>query len=76
MTKHIFIVFKMFLFQGLLAGYIHREHVSTLLENEKKFSFLSNLEREMSFVTEQVSKTKAIQKQVIHNFRKDKIKAE
>lgn len=37
---------------ALLFAYAHKKHVETLFENEKHFSHLSNLERELSFRTE------------------------
>jgi len=41
-------------FLGLLVGYVHQHHVSSLLESDRHFSHLSTLEREMSFRTEMV----------------------
>ena len=37
---------------AILFGYYHMYHIETLFENEKHFSHLSNLERELSFRTE------------------------
>lgn len=35
-----------------LLGYVHMKHIENLFENDKHFSHLSNLERELSFRTE------------------------
>ncbi|KAL5007371.1 hypothetical protein ScPMuIL_016177 [Solemya velum] len=37
---------------ALVTAILHRNHVATLFENEKRFSYLSSLERELSFRTE------------------------
>lgn len=37
---------------AFLLGYVHMKHVENLFENDKHFSHLSNIERELSFRTE------------------------
>jgi len=44
--------FSLALALSLIAGYIHMNHVAQLFENDRHFSHLSNLEREMTFRTE------------------------
>lgn len=44
--------FVAMLFLGTLSGIFHYNHVSTLFENDRYFSHLSNLEREMCFRSE------------------------
>ena len=45
----------LFFILGILAGVCHMYHVSTLYENDRNFSHLSSMEREMGFRTEMVS---------------------
>ena len=41
-----------FILLSVLFGYLHSKHIESLFENDKHFSHLSNLERELSFRTE------------------------
>ncbi|CAF1113449.1 unnamed protein product, partial [Brachionus calyciflorus] len=46
------IPFYLCIILSIVFGYAHFKHVDTLFENDKHFSHLSNLERELSFRTE------------------------